>query len=405
VYKDFHYYGTYVAARYAGYSTDESQIIAHAAQYVDDSVHKLLINMEDYGIDFQPIPTCHTTGELCWTTIGSGPSRSELHRVWVPFHFLPGNYKSQKLPDPYASSRIKEYTGPQHDSGVITSWKYDDKAKLEFKLLCLPESPIAIAMINDITNNHKGQPYELQLIGLRMHVFADTAAHAYYAGTPAWHLNDAGAKVYDLTVNPKNEVPWLPTEGGEQSTPNTTIYYDSIFYLGHGRMGSVPDYPWIKYEYSPKWSSAPIVKDNPVEYLKIFREMVTALKCIKERKPFDISNLEPIDQKCLSAVENILRQRHAFGLDNFNMTGATDFRCGVWKKAIEDKSLGNDISEPKEYKEDEWLEIVKQKKSVEGTDYYKFNKAAIIHLEFIKKQLDQDGVLLDFENPKTDADS
>lgn len=391
MYKDFHYYGTYVAACYAGYSAKEAQIIAHAAQYVDDSVHTLLINQGDYGIDFQPIPTCHTTSELGWTTVGSGPSLSELHQVWVPFHFLPGNYKSQTLPDPNASLRIKEYTGPTHDSGIFTSWKYDDKAKLEFKLLCLPESPISIAMINDIIDKHKGKPYELHLIGLRMHVLADTAAHAYYAGTPAWHVNDAGAKVYDLTVNPKKEVPWLPTPGGEQSTPATTIYYDSIFYLGHGRMGSVPDYPWIKYEYSPKWSSTSIIKDNPVEYLKIFRQMVTALKCIREGKRFDVSNIEPIDTKYISAVDNILRTKHGFGLDNFNATGATNFRCGLWTNAINNGSLGS-VTRPEEYNADVWLNIVKQNGSVANTDYYEFNKAATMHLEFVKSCLGKDGV-------------
>ena len=226
MYKDFHYYGTYVAACYAGYSANEAQIIAHAAQYVDDSIHKRLINKEEYGIDFKPIPTCHTTG-----------------RAWLRFHldqvllfqncikfgclftFCLVIINLRALPDPNASSRMRNYTGPQHDSGIFTSWNYDDQAKWEFKLLCLPDSPIATAMINDIIDKHKGQPYELHLIGLRMHVLADTAAHAYYAGTPAWHVNDAGAKVYDLTVNPKKEVPWLPTPGGEQSTPVTTIYY------------------------------------------------------------------------------------------------------------------------------------------------------------------------------------
>jgi hypothetical protein len=297
MYKDFHYYGTYVAARYAGYEHKDAQKIAKAAQYVDDSTHARLIKKGEYGIDFQPIPTFHPLDELIGTTVGAGPSLSELHQVWLPFHFLPGNYKSQTLPDPNASSRMREYTGPKHDSFPhfspipITSWDYDDKAMWEFKLLCLPESSLAIAMINDIINNHKGKPYELLLIGLRMHVFADTAAHAYYAGTPAWHVNEVGAKVDDLTVNPKKEVPWLPNLPGEQCTPATTIYYDSIFYLGHGRMGSVPDYPWIRYEYSPKWSATPIIKDNPVEYLKLFREMVTALKCIKDGKKLALRRL------------------------------------------------------------------------------------------------------------------
>ncbi|WP_440946911.1 DUF6765 family protein [Methanosarcina sp. T3] len=392
--KDFHYYGTYVAACYAGYSAREAQTIAHAAQYVDDSVHRLLINQGDYGIDFQPIPTCHTTGELGWTTVGSGPSLSELHQVWILFHFLPGNYESQTLSDPNASSRMREYTGPQHDSFPsvfpVKSWDYNDKAKLEFRLLCLPESPMAMAMINDIINKHVGQPYETHLIGLRMHVLADTAAHAYYAGTPAWHVNDAGAKVYDLTSNPKKEVPWLPISGGEQSTPSTTIYYDSIFYLGHGRMGSVPDYPWIRYEYSPKWSSTSIIKDNPVEYLKIFKQMVTALKCIKERKRFDISNIELIDQKYISAIDNILRTKHDFGLGD----KASEMRCNLWKKAITDGSLGSVVM-PEEYNKDLWLNVVKKTGSSTGTDYYKFNKAAIEHLDFVKSSLSKNKIPLD----------
>lgn len=392
--KDFHYYGTYVAACYAGYSATEAQTIAHAAQYVDDSVHKLLIDQGDYGIDFQPIPTCHTTDELGWTTVGSGPSLSELQKVWIPFHFLPGNYESQTLSDPNASLRMMKYTGPQHDSFPpvfpIKSWDYNDKAKLEFKLLCLPDSPMAVAMINDIIKKHVGQPYEFHLIGLRMHVLADTAAHAYYAGTPAWHVNDAGAKVYDLTVNPKKEVPWLPTSGGEQSTPATTIYYDSIFYLGHGRMGHVPDYPWIRYEYSPKWSSTSIIKNNPVEYLKIFIQMVTALKCIRERKMFDISNIELIDRKYTSAIDNILRTKHDFGLGD----KASEIRCNSWKKAITNGALGPVVM-PEEYNKEFWLNEVKKTGSSKGTDYYKFNKAAIEHLDFVKSSLSKDQIPLD----------
>ncbi len=398
MFKDFHYYGTYVAACYAGYSADEAQIIAHAAQYVDDSVHDRLINYGDYKIDFRPIPTCHTSEELEKVSFGSGPTLSELHQVWIPFHFLPGNY----TPDPNASSRIKEYTGLTHHSNLIHSFDYDDQAKWEFSLLCLPESPMATAMINDIIDNHKGEPYELHLIGLRMHVLADTGAHAYYAGTPAWHVNNVGARVYDLTVNPKQEVPWLPTPRGEQSTPDLSLLfgYHLISFLGHGRMGVVPDYPWIKYEYSPEWSSTPIIKDNPAEYLKIFRIMVTALKCVREQKTFDISNLEPIDQKNISTVDNILRTKHDFGLDNFGMTGATDFRCEVWKNAIREGSLGL-VGMPADYNVDDWFNSIEQVQPIAQTDYYKFNKAAVIHLGLVKRHLGKDGIPFNWGEPIT----
>ncbi|MGD9158105.1 MAG: hypothetical protein PVG39_06855 [Desulfobacteraceae bacterium] len=59
---DFHYYGTYVAARLAGYDFTSAQTIAHAAQYVDDSDEVMLKDpMGSYYIrDFTPTCT-HST--------------------------------------------------------------------------------------------------------------------------------------------------------------------------------------------------------------------------------------------------------------------------------------------------------------------------------------------------------
>ncbi len=34
---DFHYYGTYLAAKIAGYNDSDAKTIAYAAQYVDES--------------------------------------------------------------------------------------------------------------------------------------------------------------------------------------------------------------------------------------------------------------------------------------------------------------------------------------------------------------------------------
>lgn len=401
--KDFHYYGTYVAACYAGYSAKEAQIIAHAAQYVDDSSHGLfpietnrLINKGDYEIDFQPIPTCHTLKELGWNIVTPkgwiSPSSLDLRKVWVPFHFLPGNYKSHTLPDPDVSSRIKNYAGPV--SWFSSTWEYDDHAKLEFKLLCLPDSPISLAMINDIIDKHKGQSYELHLIGLRMHVLADTAAHSYYAGTPAWHVNDVDSDVYYFTDNSE----WEKVSFGvasEWCAPKA-LTFESDFYLGHGRVGHIPDYPWIKYRYIPKWreeagkDEKEIMTDNPASYLKIFKEMVTALKCIRNQKTFDINSLEPIDQKYIDVIDKILRKNHGFCLSD----SGVNFRCQLWKDAISNGSLDPLVSMPEEYNEDVWLNIVKQKGSVTNTDYYEFNKAATIHLEFVKSCLAGDGINL-----------
>lgn len=52
----FHYYATYVAARFAGHSSNESITIARAAQYIDESSASL-IKSELLGVNPGSTPT------------------------------------------------------------------------------------------------------------------------------------------------------------------------------------------------------------------------------------------------------------------------------------------------------------------------------------------------------------
>lgn len=52
----FHYYATYVAARFAGHSSNESITIARAAQYIDESSASL-IKSELLGVNPSSTPT------------------------------------------------------------------------------------------------------------------------------------------------------------------------------------------------------------------------------------------------------------------------------------------------------------------------------------------------------------
>jgi hypothetical protein len=207
---DFHYYGTYAAARYAGYSYKEATTIAHAAQYVDDSEEKRLAR--DKITDFRLIPTVHALQNMIfkdfvWTEDGY----NELLRVWPVFHFLPGNYdKDNAYRRPY-----KGKTSDKSFFGTADVWSYDDQAKAQFKLVCFPNSILTKAMINDLVQNYSD---DLHAIGLRMHVLADTWAHTYYAGTPAWFINQ---ETNNYLKNAKT--------------------YNDIVYLGHASTGHRPD--------------------------------------------------------------------------------------------------------------------------------------------------------------------
>jgi hypothetical protein len=145
---DFHYYGTYVAARFAGYSYNEATTIAHAAQYVDDSCEKRLFR--DKITDFELIPTVHVLNDMIFTDfVWTEDAYNELLRVWPVFHFLPGNYdkdNAYKCP----------YIGKEADKsflGIADVWSYDEQAKAQFKLVCLPNSILVEAMVNDIESS------------------------------------------------------------------------------------------------------------------------------------------------------------------------------------------------------------------------------------------------------------
>lgn len=356
--KDFHYYGTYVAARLAGYDFSSAELIAHAAQYVDDSdVSKLKDEHGSYYInDFTPIPTVHTLLELGKHTLNMGWTEAfldEVYRVWPVFHFLPGNFDAD-------GNYRKDYMGAQSDSGQQAVWEYDEEAKEQFKLMCLPDSILVKKMVSDLNSRSP-----LHEIGLRMHTLADTWAHTYYSGIPAWFNNN---------VSEGGGNPWLPN----------TPYYNSFTYLGHCRAGSFPDYPYKNFTFKIQWSRESIVKDNPSDFLKALKQMTEALSCIRTHRPFDVRRYADIGSANEAIITSILN------------TCQND-QSGTWKENIKKIKVGGKALEiPADYDPEKWVNAVKSTSGdIRETDYYKFNAAAVRHLHFVKTALAQERLFLD----------
>jgi hypothetical protein len=81
---DMHYYGTYAMARAAGITREAARVIAIAAQFVDDNAAKESISFRDGGrLDAQA--TAHQA------VYRKNIDLEDQRRIWVPFHFLPGN--------------------------------------------------------------------------------------------------------------------------------------------------------------------------------------------------------------------------------------------------------------------------------------------------------------------------
>ena len=260
---DFHYYATYCAACIAGYTPEESLQIAYSAQFVDCCSVTLLRKTGG------PLSAATTQLQLEMMNEGSDISSIQnMTRIWASFHFLPGDLHAEK-----------EKCGRRYLS--------------KYRLICNPNSSLLAETVELVRD--RGLP----AAGLAMHILADTWAHRYFAGTPSLAINNTTRYFYEIVPEGEsfklrpirfNHNPSSP------DVPEKGVYTNSLFQseensvmnLGHGRAGHLPDYSYARYIYMPAWGEyKEIIKDNPSDYFHAFCQMVYALKCLKEGKPFE----------------------------------------------------------------------------------------------------------------------
>ena len=115
---------------------------------MDDAVKTGTINFQNKAM-YDRICSAHKTLDY--------RNMEELanHRVWLPFHFLPGN--DGKLPDQNPDQHFVK------------------------RVVCTKDSPVAQDMVAAcIRDRHK--PYGLHRLGITLHTYADTWAHQGFAG-------------------------------------------------------------------------------------------------------------------------------------------------------------------------------------------------------------------------------
>ena len=232
-------------------------------------------------------------------------SLQDITRIWASFHFLPGDLYARK------QGCSRQYLN-------------------KYRLVCQPNS----ALLKDTLEQAK-KIGTLQAFGLAMHVLADTWAHRYFAGTPSMVINNITAYFYEARITDGKEK-WKKVdfrhsvsglddpETGKYT--NTLMQFNewSVMNLGHGRVGHLPDYSFIKYRYLPAWGDyEEVVKDNPAEYLSAFAQMVYALKWLREgtgkfqTETYDWDAVAPIRED----VEKILRRRQLLACEDWKALG------------------------------------------------------------------------------------
>lgn len=233
---DGHHALTYIAARLAGFSASQSSKIAYSAQYVDDATNSGVIHFKN-GAIYSRISSAHKMLDY--------RNADELanHRVWIPFHFLPGNGGAP--------------AGENPDGSFVR------------KLVCCPDSHVARDMLRACIVD-VDKPYALHRLGITMHVYADTWAHQGFAG-----------------VNHKiNEVEGLQSKSKslDKSLFNklASFFLSESFPLGHGAALSHPDKPYLKWKYENGLGEQ-VERDNPAIILDAVDKMCRAMQCFKKR--------------------------------------------------------------------------------------------------------------------------
>ncbi len=356
--EDMHFYGTYALARAAGINAERAQVIAYAAQYVDDSTDDDSDIHEDGGM-FQTTATAHTNTEAI---SNAAADHAEQRQVWVPFHFYPGN----------------------------------EGDTLSERLLCRKDSALAREMVaNHIRHALREQSYALPLLGVMAHVYADTFSHYGFSGVSS-RWNKVDGQSFELDVENEDMKAYVMHKYSSFLTKYTPTFITNNFRniaskgasaatgaLGHGAVGTYPDRPFLKWRFSYEVESEKRVgwRDNPKTFLEgckaihaAFNQYAKQSGIEKDAKSFD---------EISSLIEAVLRQE-----------SAKKDRIDAWLNLINSGNLFPlEPNEAPSYSEHHWqqqkddFEKLQDSRAMAELNVYKFHQAAIYHRDYTLKQL------------------
>ncbi len=336
---DFHHATTYVAARLAGFDQPEAEIVAYAAQYVDDATSSGAVYFDNKAI-YQRISSAHKMVDK------RNAKALANHLVWLPFHFLPGN-------------------------GGLDAGQ-NPRGKFINKIICTPKSPIAEAMVCQAIAE-KDKPYGLHRLGVTMHVYADTWSHQGFAGV-LHRVNDI--------ENAKETGDSKVFKKGLRSVLNDIID-DAIPPLGHGRATVFPDMPFLAWEYK-NYQKKMVRRNNTELFCDAANHLCMAMQRyiagdpdarvpgIKREDMAKIQNLfttcqkEKGDERHVEWLKAIKQGVFSFGADTVSYAGKGN---GSWKA----KALGTSFDQ----------QVTIYKKDFLKSDWKMFHDAIQAHRFYI----------------------
>jgi len=288
---DMHYFGTYALARSAGIPPEQSQIIAHSAQYVDDAVEDIpgLLASESF---YLPIMTSHKP--LDYQNMVPG---TDHWRVWVCFHFLPGN----------SGETIYERMVCQKGEAG---------------------NSIARSMLDFVLAN-KNEPFGLHLAGIAAHVFEDTFAHYGFSGI-ASDLNAVHQSSIRIRQTETEDIVDYVWGKAKHMWRKIMASGAEVSRLGHGGVATLPDRPYLSWEYEYEQAGlGGVQRNNQEDYLEACRLLQAFFAELKEENRHMDGAIEAVHFDDMEEpIRTLIQQENS-----------KEVRSKHWKKAIQEGNL------------------------------------------------------------------
>lgn len=356
--EDMHYYGTYAMARAAGLEAKNAKIVAYSAQYVDDSTANDSEVHEDGGM-LQATATAHTGSEAIGNAVAD---HIEQRRVWVPFHFFPGN-EGQTLSD---------------------------------RLMCVKDGKLAQEMVANHIDHAVSvkDEYGLALMGVMAHVYADTFSHYGFSGVSSRN-NAVDGESFEFDVKNERMLAYINDKFSRFLNKYTPTFLIknwrkiasqgaelSVGALGHGGVGTYPDRPFLKWRFTyEKTREDSGWRKNPETYLEGCEKLHNAFSGYAHKAGIAKNHVN-FDQ-----IKNKVSEILCLEADKEGRTNA-------WRNAIRQ----NELFEPEEhealeYSHKDWekqkdnFERLNNSHEAAGREIYQFHQAAIYHRDYTLKRL------------------
>jgi hypothetical protein len=245
----FHYNCVRILSERAGFSPEESDVIAYASQYTDNATEHKPIRVDDMPEEALPQAILDTFNPVCTAHealqyITKWRNKEAQRKVYMSFHFIP--------PRPYE---------PEHP----------------FEFVVSPNSVLARSLVTEAlealagcTASSTERLRNLIRFGIALHSFADTWAHQEFSGRFSPTDND----VQDREIWDRGS--WRPLPA------LLSIGYNMAPDIGHAEMANLVDETHMALRFKKASTGKPIERNNTVEFLKAARtiyEMMLGVTC------------------------------------------------------------------------------------------------------------------------------